>query len=171
MAAVGGARPSWPSDEAAHVMDAHQAFNPATTDASTPCPQCRVHARTAVTALARSVHGANVVQQCRVLDYPSAVRPLAPGIEASHRHPEHAAHHRDGPAAAMLLDGPEPHRNGLAKMAIPFLRMSRSIRSRSTSRLRRAISAAWSACGTGTGLSVDTGAPRGVGPATCPACL
>ncbi len=63
----------------------------------------------------------------------------SPDVAPGHRHPEHAAHHRHGPAAAVLLDGPEPYRDGCAKMAIPFLSMSRSIRSRSTSRLSRAI--------------------------------
>ena len=41
------------------------------------------------------------------------------------------------------------------------------MRSRSTSRLSRAISAAWSACGTGTGLSGRADAGGGVD--TCPA--
>jgi hypothetical protein len=45
-------------------------------------------------------------------------------------------------------------------MAIPFFKMSRSIRSRSFSRRSRAISAAWSAVGMGSGLREEDAGGR-----------
>ena len=119
-------------------MPAHQALDPAAG--------CR---RT----LAGRMDLADVVQQRPALGRALAFGARAPGVAARHRHPEHAAHQRHGPAAAMVLDDPEPHRDGAAKMTIPFSRISRSMRSCSTSRFSRAISAqtsgfasaAWSA--------------------------
>src|SRR6202045_1038843 len=76
-----------------------------------------------------------------------ALRARAPGIVASRRDTEHLAKDRHRIVDAAIFDEAEPHFGTPAKIAIDFFKMSRSMRSRSFSRCKRAISAAWSAEG------------------------
>jgi hypothetical protein len=65
----------------------------------------------------------------------------------------------------VILDAAEPNFGGAEKMVTVFFRMSRSMRNRSTSRRRRAISADWSpelpACGGIACVSGRDDAPAG----------
>jgi len=76
-----------------------------------------------------------------------ALRPGAPSIIAGRRDTEHVTHQRHGIVGAAIFDEAESHVRVPAKIAIDFFKMSRSMRSRSFSRCKRAISAAWSADG------------------------
>src|SRR6202165_29101 len=71
-----------------------------------------------------------------------ALRARAPGIVASRRDTEHLAKDRHRIVDAAIFDEAEPHFGTPAKIAIDFFKMSRSMRSRSFSRCKRAISAA-----------------------------
>src|SRR5438270_2598446 len=83
---------------------------------------------------------ANLLQQRFVLAGTLAFWPRAPSVIAADGQIQGGAHHPDRPHFAMLIDEPELHREADPKMSAAFFRMSRSIRSRSFSRRRRATS-------------------------------
>ena len=112
-------------DEAAHAMAAHQALDAPAANPPPVCPQGGVHTGAAISAAAVGMRLADVGEQGAVLDGALAVQTRPPGVVAGYRHPEHAAHGRDGPAATVTVDVPEPHRDGTAKIAIPLFKMSR----------------------------------------------
>src|ERR1700684_3125112 len=74
-----------------------------------------------------------------------ARRTFAPSVIAGRRDLKYGAHHPNRIGLAMVLDEAEAHIRVPAKIAIDFFKMSRSMRSRSFSSRKRAISAAWSA--------------------------
>src|ERR1700687_3967157 len=80
----------------------------------------------------------------RIGDGSPALRARAPGIIAGRRDPEHVAQDRHRIVDAAIFDEAESHFGTPAKIAIDFFKISRSMRSRSFSRCKRAISAAWS---------------------------
>src|ERR1035437_2879431 len=84
---------------------------------------------------------ADIDQQRPVGALAGALGPGAPRIVAAGRQAQSGAHHPDRPDPAMLIDEPELHREADPKMSAAFFKMSRSMRSRSLSRRRRATSA------------------------------
>src|ERR1700676_1093904 len=89
----------------------------------------------------------DVVNEVTIGGGAPALRARAPGIIAGRRDPEHVAQDRHRVVGAAIFDEAESHVRTPAKIAIDFFKMSRSMRSRSFSRCKRAISAAWSADG------------------------
>ena len=122
---------------------------------------------TAVSALAGRMDLARV-EQCPVLGGTLAFRPRAPSIIAGHRHPNtrHISDTGQQPRWSsitlnLIVTGPQRWRSlfqDLALHAQPLVLAPQA-----------GISGAWSACGTGTGLSGDAGAGCDVGAGT--ACL
>ncbi|GJE18982.1 hypothetical protein AIGOOFII_3720 [Methylobacterium marchantiae] len=94
----------------------------------------------------------DVVEELTVRHRPSALGAGTPVVIAAGGDFEHAAHETHRPDARMLIDEGERHFGISAKMPIAFFGTSRSMRVRSSSRRRRAISAAWSE-GEATGLA------------------
>src|ERR1700737_4026417 len=84
----------------------------------------------------------DVVNEVTIGGGSPALRARAPGIIAGRRDTEHAAHDRHRVVSAAIFDKAESHVRTPAKIAIDFFKMSRSMRNRSFSRCRRAISAA-----------------------------
>src|SRR5690348_12236710 len=91
---------------------------------------------------------------------PRGRRPLLPGIEARPGDPEHLAQRGYGEAGLLRRDEAELHSLSLAKKAVAFFRMSRSIRRRLFSRRSCASSS----------RSLVVSAPAGPRPASISAC-
>src|SRR4051794_5861585 len=106
-----------------------------------------MHARAAVTPATVLVRGADLGRHSAVLDRPRASRPAGPAVVATPAHAQHLAHDLDGKVSDVLADEGVAHLRPVArsKMSAAFPKMSRSIRTRSSSRRSRPISAAWSA--------------------------
>ena len=157
VAAVGGLHALAPGHKAAHAMPAHQALDAAAPHLPPVRPQGGVHARATIPAATALVRPSYVVEQRAILGRALASGPGPPGIVACCGKAEDAAQFVDRPGAAAVLDHAEPHFSGPAKIEMDFFKMSRSMRSRSHSRRSRAISAAWSAVGTGSSLNEGAG--------------
>src|SRR5438105_1582951 len=101
--------------------------------------------RTAIASAGVAMNLRDMIKQVTIGGGSTALRARAPGIIAGRRDLERAAHDPHRVIGAVIFDEAEPHVRTPAKIAIDFFKMSRSIRSRSFSCCKRAISAAWSA--------------------------
>src|SRR6202022_3032606 len=109
--------------------------------------QFSMDARTAVASAAGAMDMPDRRHKLTIGHRSRARLPRAPGVVAGRRDLEHRAQHANRIGVTMILDEAEAHVRVPAKIAIDFFKMSRSMRSRSFSRCKRAISAAWSADG------------------------
>ena len=108
----------------------------------TSAPQFAVDLWATVNAIAIPVDGRNFLAKFPVLAVPSAFRTLVPGIVAAARYLENGAHDSHRKFRLMIEHEAEDQFGSLEKMAMAFFKMSRSIFSRSFSRLSwRIISA------------------------------
>src|SRR5260370_24734072 len=105
-------------------------------------PQIGMEGRVAIASAGVAVDPFDVVDELTIGGGSPALRARAPGIIADRRDPEHAAQDRHRVVGAAIFDEAESHFGTPAKIAIDFFKMSRSMRSRSFSRCKRAISAA-----------------------------
>src|SRR6516164_8546009 len=145
--AVGGAHSSWPRHDGPDTVAAHQSLDATAARAAALSPQLCIDARAAISAVGVAVNPFYVVDELTVGDGSRALRARPPSIIASRRDAEQVAHDRHRIVSAAIFDEAESHFGTPAKIAIDFFKMSRSTRSRSFSRCKRAISAAWSADG------------------------
>src|SRR3954464_9847714 len=109
----------------------------------TPDPlraQLGVDLRGAVALMTRRMGRADREAQPLILRSAVAGAPLVRRVEARGRHPERPTHESRLELAHMLSDAGVPHRDSFAKNAAAFFRKSRSWRSRSFSRRKRASS-------------------------------
>src|SRR3954466_2117006 len=142
--AVGGPHPPWPRHDGPDTLTAHQSLDATAARPAALSPQLGMNARAAIAPPLGAVNPFDVVDERTIGDGSPALRARAPGIVAGRRNPEHVAQDRHGVAYAAIFDETEPHVRTPAKIAIDFFKMSRSMRSRSFSRRKRAISTAWS---------------------------
>jgi len=151
MIAVGGDDPEAALGHRSNAMAMHQPLDPAAADEAPFRAQGRVDARGAVAAAVTGMDTPDSGQQRPVRRHPRALRAATPSVIAAARDFQRIAHQAHRPGVAVIFDEAELHFGGSEKMATVFFRMSRSMRSRWTSRRRRAISANWSsgvpACG------------------------
>ena len=105
--------------------------------------ELRVYARTAVGATTRAVNDFDRLRELCVGCDACTRRPVDPCIIASLRHHEYPAHRRDVVRRCVDQDERESHCGLLAKKAVAFPRMSRSSRTRASSRRNRRISSSW----------------------------
>src|SRR5689334_9103051 len=104
-------------------------------------------ARAAIAAIGVAMNLLDVVDELTIGGGSRTLRARAPSIIAGRRDTEHVTHDRHRVVGAAIFDEAKSHFGAPAKIAIDFFKISRSIRSRSFSRCKRAISAAWSADG------------------------
>src|SRR4030095_5845678 len=145
--AVGGAHPSWPRHDGPDPGATHQSLEATAAYPTALGPQLSVDARAAIASAGLAMDPLDVVDEVTIGGRSPALRARAPGIVTGRRDSEHVTHDRHRVVGAAIFDEAEPHFGAPAKIAIDFFKMSRSMRSRSFSRCRRAISAAWSADG------------------------
>src|SRR5262249_1161897 len=88
------------------------------------------HTRRTIRLATGGVHLANLVRQFRAPLSLSAGGPIAPGVIAAARHLQHLAQRVHGKLLAMIADEDEPHDGCLAKKAVAFFKISRSMSSR-----------------------------------------
>jgi hypothetical protein len=84
----------------------------------------------------------DVVHELTIGGGSPALRARAPGVIASRRNTENVAHDHHRIVGVAIFDETESHVRTAAKIAIDLFKMSRSMRSRSFSRCKRATSAA-----------------------------
>src|SRR5579863_8950894 len=92
--------------------------------------QFHLHPRIAVTAVVLGVDRGDRNRQGSILTSSPRYRPPAPGIEPGPRDRQHPAHQRYGETGLLRFDESESHALSLAKKAVAFFRISRSIRKR-----------------------------------------
>src|ERR1700739_4895020 len=112
------------------TLYAHQPGDPLAPGPLAALAQFHLHPRTAVTAVVLGVYRGDRNRQGSILTSSSRYRPPAPGIETSpryHQYPTHQRHRETGP---LRRDKGESHALSLAKKAVAFFRISRSIRRR-----------------------------------------
>src|SRR4029077_11804262 len=143
--AVGGSHPTWPRHDGANAVTAHQSLDAAAAHSAALGPQFGMDARAAVASACVAVDPFDVVDERTIGGGSPALRASAPGTRAGPPDPKHLSHERPPIVGATIFDEAESHFGAPAKIAIDFFKMSRSMRSRSFSRCKRAISAAWSA--------------------------
>ena len=104
------------------------------------------HARPAVSLFAGGELGADMSQQRQIADpaaelgRPRFGSPPTPCAKAAGAHLQHPALDDNRPHVAMRLDEGVSHLDPLAKYAVAFFKMSRSIRTRARSAFKRLIS-------------------------------
>jgi hypothetical protein len=145
--AIGGSHPAWPRHDGPDTVMAHQSLDAATAHPAALGLQLDVNARAAIASAGVAMDPLDVVDEFTIGSRSPALRTRAPGIIAGRRDPKHVAQDRHRIISAAILDEAESHVRVPAKIAIDFFKMSRSMRSRSFSRSKRAISATWSADG------------------------
>src|SRR6202790_3176654 len=161
------ARPRLPRHDGPDAVTAHQSFDTTAAHPTALGPQLGMDARTAIAFACVAMNPFDVVDELTIIGGSPAFRARAPGIIAGRRDPEHVAHDRHRVVGAAIFDEAEFHFGTPAKIAIDFFKMSRSIRSRSFSRCKRAISAAWSADGSVPCVVGRRAAAVGSSPAPC----
>jgi hypothetical protein len=147
--AVGGPHPPWPRHDGPDAVMAHQSLDAAAARPAALGLQFDMDARAAIASTGVAMDPLDVVDEFTIGGRASALRARAPGIIAGRRYFEHLAQHPHRIISAAIFDEAKSHFGTPAKIAIDFFKMSRSMRSRSFSRCKRAISAAWSADGRG----------------------
>ena len=158
----------------------HQSSNALAADTPAMGTQLGMHARAAIAAAAGGVGRADLGGQCPVSCRPTALRPGGPVVVAAAAHLQHLAQDRDRKAGDVIANEGITHLRPVAwpKMSAARFKMSRSMRTRSSSRRSRAISAAWSAgfgptrrAGTACSLGgVGAGAPLTAAPPRSSQC-
>src|SRR5882757_1666871 len=143
--AVGGTHPSWPRHDGANAVMAHQPLDPTSAHPAALNLQLDMDTRATIASMVVAMDQPDVVHELTVGGGTRALRAQAPGIIAGRRDTERIAHDPHRVVGAAIFDEAEPHVRTPAKIAIDFFKMSRSMRSRSFSRCKREISAAWSA--------------------------
>src|SRR5689334_7590892 len=149
-----------PLGAGAQALRLHQPGDALAPDALTAIAQLRVHSRTAVPAPTLRMNRCDLHRQPLIALRPRGRRPLLPGIAARPGDPEHLAQRGYGEAGLLRRDEAELHSLSLAKKAVAFFRMSRSIRRRLFSRRSCASSS----------RSLVVSAPAGPRPASISAC-
>src|SRR5580700_970437 len=143
--AVGGPHPAWPRHNGPDTVMAHQSLDAATAHPAALSLQLDMDARAAIASAGVAMDPLDVVDELAIGGGSPALRARAPGIITGRRDPEHIAQNPHRVLDTAIFDEAESHVRVPAKIAIDFFKMSRSMRSRSFSRCKRAISAAWSA--------------------------
>ena len=123
-------------------MMAHQPLDASAADPASLRLQLCMDPRTAIASAVVAMNPLDVTQKATICRRPPALRARAPSVIAGRRDAEHAAHDRHRVVGTAIFDEAESHVRTPAKIAIDFFKMSRSMRSRSFSRCKRAISAA-----------------------------
>lgn len=141
--AVGGAHTAWLRHDGADVVPVHQPLDPATACA-TSLPVHGMDAGTAVAPAAVLMDLPDRGQEAGIGFGPLTHRAIAPDVIAGRRDLEHGTHQPYRIGLAVVFDEAEVHIQIPAKIAIDPSKMSRSMRNRSFSWCRRAISEAWS---------------------------
>src|SRR5579863_5275777 len=149
-----------PAHTRAQPRRPHQPRHSLARDPLSPSAQLRMHPRTAVTTAALGVNRRPLQRQALVLASMRRRRPLAPGVVTRARNVQHPAHQCHRVAGLLRRDKREPHWFSLAKKAVAFFRISRSIRNRWFSRLSS----------TSSSRSLRLSAPAGPRPASTSAC-
>src|SRR5450432_2991337 len=147
MAAVCGPRPAWPRHNGPDTVMAHQSLDATAARSTALSPQLGMDARAAIASVGFAMDPLDVVDELTIGGGSPALRARTPGIITGWRDTEHVAQGRYRVIGTAIFDEAESHFGTPAKIAIDFFKMSRSMRSRSFSRCKRAISAAWSADG------------------------
>src|SRR6201997_5122711 len=132
-----------PLAASANTVLPHQLLHPLLAHADTLSTQFAPNARPAVSSAIGHIHGANLHHQCFRAQVPTPSHLQATDkvlMIASHAYPEHPALHTDGPHTPMASNQGVLHFCPLAKYAIAFPRMSRSIVTRASSARKRLIS-------------------------------
>src|ERR1700731_4340388 len=140
--AVGGPPPPWPRHDGPDTVTAHQSLDATAACPAALGPQLGMDARAAIASACVAVDPLDVVDEVTIGGGSPALRARAPGIIAGRRDTEHVAQDRHRIVSAAIFDEAESHFGTPAKIAIDFFKMSRSMRNRSLSRCKRAISAA-----------------------------
>src|SRR5580700_2720973 len=145
VAAIGGPHPPWPRHDGPDPVVAHQSLDAAAAHPAALGLQLDMDTRAAIASAGVAMDPLDVVDEFSIGDRSPALRARAPGIITGRRDPEHIAQNPHRVVDTAIFDEAESHVRVPAKIAIDFFKMSRSMRSRSFSRCKRAISAAWSA--------------------------
>src|SRR5271168_4789079 len=156
---VGGAAKA-PAHTRAQPRRSHQARHTLARDPLPALAQLRMHPRTAVAAVALGVDRGHLQPQALVLTPTLRRRPFAPGVVARARDLQHPAQQRHRVPGLLRRDQRESHWFSLAKKAVAFFRISRSIGSRWFSRLSS----------TSSSRSPRLSEPAGPRPASTSAC-
>ena len=98
--------------------------------ASTQLP---MHTRQAITRVITDVELANLCRQRRVTLRPLAHRTTTPVVVTAARHRQHTTLNRDRLGCSMIVNESVSHRCSFAKKTVAVFKISRSLRSRSTS--------------------------------------
>src|ERR1700674_1370260 len=126
---------------------AHQSLDATAAHPAALRLQLDMDARAAIASAGIAMDPPDVLDEFTIGSRSLTLRARPPGIITGRRDPEHVAQDPHRVIGTAIFDEAESHVRVPAKIAIDFFKMSRSIRSRSFSRCRRAISAAWSADG------------------------
>src|SRR5260370_38240616 len=143
MSAVGGGDMEAPLGGGADTVLLHEALHRLLADADALSMQFAPDARPAVSSAIGRIHGTNMHQQClsAQVTTPSDLQPMNKVlVVASHTYPQHPALHADRPHTPIASNQGVLHFCPLAKYAIAFPRMSRSIVTRASSARKRLIS-------------------------------
>src|SRR5882672_2056261 len=146
--AIGRPHPPWPRHDGANAVTAHQSLDTSAAHPTALSLQLSMDTGATIASAAVAMDPLDVAQNATICGRSRALRARAPGVIAGRRDTEHVAHDPHLIVGAAIFDETESHVRVPAKIAIDFFKMSRSMRSRSFSRCKRAISAAWSADGT-----------------------
>src|SRR5947209_7216501 len=155
MPAVGGAASPRPGRDRPNRVVSHLPLDPATACTMALSFELGMNARAAIAAMTVAMNPLDVLQQFAIGRGAGTFRPRSPSIVARDRDVEDTAHDPDRIVCAAIFDEAESHVRGPAKIAIDFFKMSRSTRSCSFSRCKRAMTSAWSADGS---AACDVGA-------------
>src|SRR4029077_7383502 len=159
--------PARPCHDGSDTVTAHQSFDTAPHHPAALGLQLDMDTRAAVASGRVTMDPLDVIDELTVGGRSRALRARAPGIITGWRYIEHVAQDPHRVVGAAIFDEAKPHFGTPAKIAIDFFKMSRSIRSRSFSRCKRAISAAWSADGS---VACVVGRAAAVGSRLAPRC-
>ena len=123
---------------------AHQASHALAANPAAMGAKFGMHARAAVAAAVGFVGGADFAAEHPVRCRMGTLRPVDPVVVAAPAHPQHFAHDADRKLGDVVTHERIAHLRPGAwpKMSAAFFKMSRSIRTRSSSRRNRPISAA-----------------------------
>src|SRR5262249_9273757 len=143
---IGGAAELSPSP-GGHPVPAHRGAQRVAAAGRARRPELGVNARAAVAGLRLGVDLLDGDDQGLAPPLARAGRPSPPAVVAAGRDAEHLAHQPDRPAVAVALHESVPHDDSLAKKAVAFFKISRSMRSRwFSARSRRSSSSTAGRC-------------------------
>src|SRR4029077_11626395 len=123
-----------PPSDTAEPMQPHEPSYAMAADPKSVGPQVLMNPRTPIATARRLVAGPNMREEPLILLRACTERTTAPGVIAAPGHREHATQDLHGIRGLLRLNEAIPHPDSLAKKATAFFRMSRSMRSCSTSR-------------------------------------